>query len=78
MPPVYFGVTEHIVNAQHIREYPAATATDGAKLKLHVKHYKPKVSPPPESDAVTIIAAHANAFPKVGHFWDEESTNQPA
>ena len=63
-----FQVTEHVIEAQHIREYAWATAADRSQeqaLKLHIKQYTPREGPPLSGDAVTIIGAHANGFPKV-------------
>ena len=61
-----FHVQEHVVPAQHIREYPGATAGSQEEvLQLHVKQYTPKISTPFPADAITIIGAHANGFPKV-------------
>ena len=66
MGPFYFHVKEHILPCQHIREYPGATLNDQEDiLKLHVKQYKPKDPSQDQPGAVTIIGAHANAFPKV-------------
>ena len=60
-----FTVTEHLVPACHIREYPGATVHQEDVLKLHVKQYTPKNQPPPPVDAVTIIATHGVGLPKV-------------
>jgi len=65
--PLHFSVKEHTVPCQYIREYPGATLSDQEDtLKLHVKQYKPKDQSQDRPGAVTIIGAHANAFPKVG------------
>lgn len=62
-----FHVKEHSVEAQHIREYPKATAHSQEEvLHLAVKQYIPKSNPNPQAGDVTIIGAHANGFPKVG------------
>lgn len=62
----HFRVVRHIVNCQHTREYPAATANgDDDVPKLAVKQYIPLDNPSPQHGDVTIIAAHANGFPKV-------------
>jgi pimeloyl-ACP methyl ester carboxylesterase len=60
-----FHVVEHIVEAQHIREFPRAVL-DGEEtvLKLHVKQYIPHDNPTPQAGDITIIGAHANGFPK--------------
>ena len=62
-----FNLQEHVIPCQHIREYPDATSGDQeAELKLCVKQYTPwDQIEASTSNAVTIIAAHANAFPKV-------------
>lgn len=61
-----FHVKEHRVEAQHIREYPKATAhSQDEVLHLAVKQYIPKSNPNPQPGDVTVIGAHANGFPKV-------------
>jgi hypothetical protein len=61
-----FRVVEHVVPSQHIREYPAATAHEQEDvLNLAVKQYIPLDNPNPQPGDVTILAAHANGFPKV-------------
>jgi len=61
-----FHVKEHVVDAQHIREYARATShSQEEKLQLAVKQYIPKDNPNPRPGDVTIVAAHANGFPKV-------------
>ena len=65
-PSYPFNIIEHKIPTQHIREYPGALA--GAQetvLHLAVKQYIPKDNPHPGNGDVTIIGAHANAFPKV-------------
>ncbi|KAI6083547.1 prolyl aminopeptidase-like protein [Hypoxylon rubiginosum] len=60
-----FEVIEHRIPAQHIREWSRATAvSQNAVLQLHIKQYKPIDNPSPEPGDVTIIAGHANGFPK--------------
>ena len=60
----FFKVKEHITPAQYIREYPGATFENQEdELRLHVKQYIPQDSQESPS-AVTVIGAHANAFPK--------------
>jgi hypothetical protein len=62
----FFHIKEHIVEAQHIREYPRATArSQQDALRLSVKQYIPKNNPNPLPGDVTIISAHANGFVKV-------------
>lgn len=61
-----FNVTEHAVPGCHIREYPGSTVHQEDILKLHVKQYTPKnQAEPVPADAITIIAAHGAALPKV-------------
>jgi hypothetical protein len=61
-----FSITRHKVPCQHIREYPKATAREQEDtLYLEVKQYIPLNNPSPQLGDVTIIAAHANGFPKV-------------
>ncbi|KAK1759498.1 alpha/beta-hydrolase [Echria macrotheca] len=60
-----FHIKEHTVEAQHIREYPHATAHSQEEvLYLAVKQYTPKNNPTPKHGDVTIIASHANGFVK--------------
>ena len=60
-----FRVVQHKIPAQHIREYSQATASSQEDvLYLSVKQYIPLDNPNPSAGDVTIIAAHANAFPK--------------
>ncbi|KAK0617192.1 Alpha/beta hydrolase family-domain-containing protein [Immersiella caudata] len=60
-----FEIKEHKVEAQHIREYPNATAHSQEEvLYLSVKQYIPKNNPSPKPGDVTIIASHANGFVK--------------
>lgn len=61
-----FRIVEHVVPGQYIREYPQATAvTQEDTLYLAVKQYIPLDNPNPKPGDVTIIATHANGFPKV-------------
>jgi hypothetical protein len=61
-----FDVKTHILPGQYTREYPGATLDDQeAKLLLNVKQYTPREQKDVPSNAVTIIGAHANGFPKV-------------
>lgn len=61
-----FTVKEHRVPGQHIREYPRATANAQEEvLELAVKEYIPREGG--GGEGVTILAAHANGFPKVSH-----------
>ncbi|EAW24908.1 putative toxin biosynthesis protein [Aspergillus fischeri NRRL 181] len=69
-----FRIVEHVVECQHIREYPAATANEQEDiLHLAVKQYVPLDNPEPQPGDVTILAAHANGFPKELYepLWEE-------
>lgn len=62
----HFRVVEHTVRCQHIRGRPAAVEPGHERdLRLAVKQYIPKTNSQPGADDVTLIAAHANGFPKV-------------
>ena len=59
-------VIEHTVLCQHVREYPNGVKPEGeGVLKLAVKQYKSLDPLEDSKNAVTIISAHANGFPKV-------------
>ncbi|KAI4732689.1 putative toxin biosynthesis protein [Aureobasidium sp. EXF-12298] len=59
-----FKIIEHHTPCQTIREYPQATSTyQEEKLYLSAKQYIPLNRTPQKGD-VTILAAHASAFPK--------------
>lgn len=61
-----FRIVEHVAPGQYIREYPQATSTSQEEtLYLSVKQYIPLDNLNPKPGDVTIIAAHANGFPKV-------------
>ena len=61
-----FKVNSHTLPCQHIREYPGATSKSQEDvLQLCVKQYTPLSNPSPSPGDITIIGAHANAFPKV-------------
>lgn len=62
-----FRVVEHIIPGQHIREHPhALRGRQETALKLAIKHYIPcDQTEPILENAVTIIGAHGNGFPKV-------------
>ncbi|EKG19231.1 hypothetical protein MPH_03491 [Macrophomina phaseolina MS6] len=69
-----FHIKEHTLPCQHIRGYARATAHDQEELlQLAVKQYIPKENPHPKPGDVTIIAAHANGFPKELYepLWEE-------
>ncbi|KAI1758393.1 Alpha/beta hydrolase family-domain-containing protein [Xylaria castorea] len=60
-----FHIEEHVVPGQHVREWARATANSQEDvLNIHVKRYTPKDNPSPQPGDVTILAAHANGFPK--------------
>ena len=61
-----FRIKEHVVEGQHIRGYHFATRHgDEDVIKLAVKQYIPLHNPNPKPGDVTILAGHANGFPKV-------------
>lgn len=69
-----FNIVEHTVPCQHIREYArAASSSQESVFHLAVKQYIPKDNPNPRPSDVTIIGAHANAFPKELYepLWDD-------
>ncbi|CAI7624348.1 unnamed protein product [Penicillium glandicola] len=69
-----FRIVEHVVPTQHIREYPGATANvQEEPLHLAVKQYIPLDNPNPQPGDITILAAHANGFPKELYepLWEE-------
>ena len=60
-----FRIVEHQAPAQHIREYAQATAnSQDDVLYICAKQYIPLDNSNPRPGDVTIIAAHANGFPK--------------
>lgn len=61
-----FRVVEHIIPGQHIREHPhALRGRQETALKLAIKQYIPcDQTEPILENAVTIIGAHGNGFPK--------------
>ncbi|KAI1764947.1 putative toxin biosynthesis protein [Hypoxylon sp. FL1150] len=65
MSPYPFHIKEHVVPSQHVREWPRATANSQEDvLYVSVKQYIPVDNPSPQPGDITIIAAHANGFPK--------------
>ncbi|KAG9697234.1 alpha/beta-hydrolase, partial [Aureobasidium melanogenum] len=67
-------VQEHTLPCSYIREYPLATAeSQEDALHLAIKQYTPLDNLSPQKGDVTIIAAHANGFPKELYepLWDE-------
>lgn len=68
MSTEYFRIVEHTLDASHIRGFPRTTSThQNEVLQLAIKQYTPLNNPRPQPGDITIIAAHANAFPKVGN-----------
>ena len=66
MSTVNFRIKEHTVEGQYIREYRRALLESPEDtLYLSVKQYTPLDGSHRRPGAVTIIGAHANAFPKV-------------
>jgi len=61
---LHFSVTEHIIPCQYIREYPHASKSDHAPLRLAIKEYQPLERTSAGSASMTIIATHGNGFPK--------------
>lgn len=62
-----FRIVEHTVPGQHIRGYPSSTRRRQEDvLKLAIKRYIPSDFNEEAADnAITIIALHGLAFPKV-------------
>ena len=66
MSTLNFRIKEHTVEGQYIREYRRALLESPEDtLYLSVKQYTPLDGSHRRPGAVTIIGAHANAFPKV-------------
>ncbi|KAJ2979761.1 hypothetical protein NUW58_g7120 [Xylaria curta] len=60
-----FEIIEHTIPAQHIREWPRATAVSQEDvLHIRIKQYRPIDNPHPQPGDVTVIGAHGNGFPK--------------
>ncbi|PWY92801.1 toxin biosynthesis protein [Aspergillus heteromorphus CBS 117.55] len=68
-----FTITEHLIDAQYIREYPRATTIQNAPLKLCIKQYTPFDNPEPQPGDLTIVAAHGTGFAKELYepLWEE-------
>ena len=76
MSPSSFRVQEHTIPCQYVREYPGATLENQEDdLFLHIKQYTPFEQSHSQHEAVTIIGAHANGFPKELYepLWDDLS-----
>lgn len=66
MSSEYFRIEEHVLEGSHIRGFPRTTSTTQEEvLHLAIKQYTPLSNPNPKPGDITIIAAHANGFPKV-------------
>jgi hypothetical protein len=66
MSATRYRTREHTVPCQHVREYAHATLdSQEDTLHLAVKQYTPLDNQEPSPGDLTIIAAHANGFPKV-------------
>lgn len=65
-----FRITEHTSPCQHIREYPRGTKRrQEVVLEIAIKQYTPLNASETDPESITIIAAPANGFPKVRHFF---------
>ncbi|KAI4912603.1 hypothetical protein J4E90_006008 [Alternaria incomplexa] len=74
MSSKHFRIDEHKLEASHIRGFPRSTSTKQEEvLHLAVKQYTPLDNTSPKPGDITIIAAHANGFPKELYepLWDE-------
>lgn len=66
MSSEFYKIQEHTIEASHIRGFARATSTNQEEaLQLAIKQYTPLNNTSPKPGDITIIAAHANAFPKV-------------
>lgn len=76
-----FTIRTHTVRASHTRERPAATELGrDHDLRISLKQYIPRDNPIARPGDVTLIAAHANAFPKELYepLWDDIYENLKA
>jgi len=74
MSSKHFRIDQHKLEASHIRGFSRSTSTTQEEvLHLSIKQYTPLTNPTPKPGDITIIAAHANAFPKELYepLWDE-------
>lgn len=62
-----FHISEHVIDAQYVRDSPRATATPNPTLKLCVKKYTPIDNPQPQPGDVTIVATHGTSLRKVSY-----------
>lgn len=70
----HFRVVEHVTRCAHTRDRPAGVELGKDNdLRLSVKQYIPKNNPNPSTNDVTLIGAHANAFPRELYepLWDD-------
>lgn len=70
----YFRNHRHTLRCAHTRDRPASVELGKENsLSLDVKQYIPKDNPDPQPNDVTLIGAHANAFPKEIYepLWDD-------
>lgn len=62
-----FRIEEHQLEGSHIRSFPRSTSTNQEEvLQIAIKQYTPLNNLNPKDGDITIVAAHANGFPKVG------------
>ncbi|ORY10361.1 Alpha/beta hydrolase family-domain-containing protein [Clohesyomyces aquaticus] len=73
MSSANFIVTEHTTPCQHLREFPHGSKRDDAVLQLAIKEYRPRNNLEPQEGSLTVIATHANGFPKEAYeaLWDD-------
>jgi len=70
----WFRIDEHTIDASHIRSLPHATSNaEEDVLQLAIKQYTPLNNLSPKPGDITIIATHANGFPKELYepLWEE-------
>ncbi|KAL3482032.1 toxin biosynthesis protein [Aspergillus californicus] len=68
-----FTITSRTIDAQYMRDFPHATTTQDAPLRLLVKKYTPVDNPNPQPGDVTLVAFHGAGFPKELYepLWEE-------
>ncbi|CAI6241892.1 unnamed protein product [Periconia digitata] len=74
MSSEHYRIDEHVLEASHIRGFHRTTATSQEEvLRLAIKQYTPLNNTNPKPGDITIVAAHANAFPKELYepLWDD-------
>ncbi|KAH8432808.1 uncharacterized protein LDX57_010437 [Aspergillus melleus] len=80
-----FLITEHVIDGQYIREYPRATVSQSARLKLAIKKYTPIDNTNPQPGDVTIelyeplwedllAQSHGQGF-RIGSIWIADTAN---